>query len=68
MVQLISESEVARFPSALSAQRICTYIAQIRRLWIIGCVGRKISGFLRAGTSIVGRAGLRLDFIPMAKY
>jgi hypothetical protein len=27
MVQLISESDVARFPSALSVQRLCTYIA-----------------------------------------
>jgi hypothetical protein len=26
MLQLVSESEIAKFPSALSVQRVCTYI------------------------------------------
>jgi len=61
MVQLISESEVARFPSALSAQRICTYIAanpQIVDHWLRWSENKRVSAawyfIRRAGGFAVG--------------
>lgn len=56
MVQLISESEVARFPSALSVQPICTYIAANPQLvdhWLRWSENRRVS----AGWYFIRRAG-----------
>lgn len=67
MVQLISGSEVARIPLALSVQRICTYIAanpQIVDHWLRSSENKRVS----AGWYFIRRAGgFTVGFHPDGK-
>jgi hypothetical protein len=56
MLQLVAESEVAKFPSALSVQRICTYITanpQLVDQWMRWSENKRVSSgwyFTRRGS------------------